>query len=368
MRAVVCVLIAAVGLAAPPALAQPARSEAAFWKAVQARCNATAAKPAGKLGHRIAQDAIDEFYGFGGHEIDSNGRLFHFGLTEAEHQMEDGGAARRAPLGHLGWWRIMKYWRALYGDDAASKLEVRGYGDASTASEGTQVAPLLRASAAQLLREADKVSDPATREILREAALRAAIVDTPWSAAFISYVIREAGVNAKQFIFSNAHRDYIYDAFATSAAELKDPGARDRLYRACPITATEPRRGDLICAQDETALADSGAGAVRERIRSELDASPAARTVRHTHCEVVAYVDKPARKLYSIGGNVYQAVTARKLNLRGNLKFSPVQQGHCGGPGAWTLPRPAGVAPPAPKRADSCSLNDEKWFVLLQLR
>ena len=55
---------------------------------------------------------------------------------------------------------------------------------------------------------------------------------------------------------------------------------------------------------------------VRERIRTELDGSIEARSVRRTHCEVVAHVDKAARKVYTIGGNVSQAVTARKMNLR----------------------------------------------------
>ena len=90
------------------------------------------------------------------------------------------------------------------------------------------------------------------------------------------------------------------------------------------------------------------------------------RSVRRTHCEVVASIDAPARKMYAISGNVYQAVTARKLNLRGDLKFSPAQNGHCGGPGDWTLPPPSFGT--APSRSKKCSLNDEKWFVLLQLR
>ena len=73
--------------------------------------------------------------GFGGHRIDSNGRLFRFGLTEAEHEEDDGGD-RPASVGHLGWWQVMKYWRALFGDDPADKLEVRGYRDASTLTRG----------------------------------------------------------------------------------------------------------------------------------------------------------------------------------------------------------------------------------------
>jgi hypothetical protein len=364
MRASVCALVAAAALAAQPAFAQADRTAAAFWKTVQGTCDATAAKPPGPLGRRIAQVAIDEFTRFGGHQIDSNGRLFHFGRTEAEHGDNDAG--RQARVGHLGWWQVMKYWRALYGSDTADMLEVRGYRDASTLTEETAAAAL-RTSAAQLLRDAERVSDPAEREILREAALRAAIIDTPWSAAFVSYVIRQSGVAANAFRFAGAHRVYIYDAFAASAAEpAKEAG--DRIYRACPLTATRPRVGDLICQHREPALADAGDEAVRERIRAELDGGNGARTVWRTHCEVVAHVDAPARKVYTIGGNVNQAVSARKLNLRRNLKFSAAQQGHCGGAGHWTLPQPAAQTPQASGLAGKCSLNDRKWFVLLQLR
>jgi hypothetical protein len=365
MRTPVCALVAAIGLLAHPAFAQAGPAAVPFWKTVQAACDATAAKPPSELGRRIAQTAIDEFTGFGGHEIDANGRLFHFGLTEAEHEEDDAGD-RPASLGHLGWWRVMKYWRTLYGDnDAADKLEVRGYRDASTSTGETQAAEVLRTDAARLLRLADQAPDPEEREILREAAWRTAIIDTSWSAAFISYVVRQSGVTADAFPFANAHRVYIYDAFATSAAELTNTAGHG-IYRACPL-ATKPRVGDLICAQREPALADSSEEAVRERIRAELAGSADAWTVRRGHCEVVAYVDARARKVYTIGGNVDNAVTVRKMNLRRDLKFS-AQKGGCGGPGHWTLPRPSATPPSAPSHAETCSLNDKKWFVLLQMR
>jgi hypothetical protein len=366
MRALICAIVAAVGLAAHPASAQAGGTAARFWKTVQATCDATATKPPSEFGQRIAQTANDEFALFGGHRIDSSGRLFRFGLTEAKHEEGD-GSARQASLGHLGWWRVMKYWRALYGDDTPDKLEVRGYRDASTSTQDTQAAALFRTTAAQLLRAAEGVSDPAAREILREAAFRAAIIDTPWSAAFISYVIRQSGVADKAFRFANAHRVYIYDAFATSAAELTN-GAGGQLYRACPITTTRPRVGDLICNQREPAFANASDEAVRERIRAELGGGTEARSIRRTHCEVVAYIDAPARKMYVIGGNVLQAVTATKLNLRRDLKFSAAQKADCGGPAQWTLPASAGHPPRASNLTDKCSLSDKKWFVLLQLR
>jgi hypothetical protein len=366
MRAAVCAIVAAIGLAAQPAFAQADRGAAGFWKTVQAKCDATAARPASELGQRIARTAIDEFTSFGGHRIDSNGRLFHFGLTEAEHEEDDGGNPQ-ASLGHLGWWQVMKYWRGLYGDNPGDKLEVRGYHDASILKDETQTAALLRTSAARLLQAAEAESDPATREVLREVAFRAAIIDTSWSAAFVSYVIRQSGAAANAFKFANAHRVYIYDAFAASAAERTNE-AGGRLYRACPLTTTRPRAGDLICQQREPALADASAEAVRERIRSELGGSPDARSIRRTHCEVVAFIDGRARKIYTIGGNVNQAVSARKMNLRRDLKFSAAQKGNCGGGGHWTLPQPAADPPHASDHFEKCSLNDKRWFVLLQLR
>ncbi len=365
MRVLVCAFAAAVAVtAAQPAFAQPGDDAAAFWRAVQARCNATAAQPPSELGKRIAQIAIGEFDRFGGHKIDSDGRIFRFGLTEAEHGEDDGGRSH-ATLGSIGWWQVMKYWRELYGEngDAPGKLEVRGYRDATTATADAQSASLLRTSAAQLLKLADTVADPAEREMLREAAMRAAAVDTSWSAAFVSYVVRKAGVGADAFQFANAHRAYIYDAFAVSGAENSD-STKGGIYRACPLTSTRPRPGDLICQHRERALAGEADAAVLERIRGELAGEAAARTVRRTHCEVVAYVDVPARKVYTIGGNVNQSVSARKLNLRGSLKFSSWQKGRCG-PGSWTLPTASGEPPDGQEK---CSLNDRKWFVLLQLR
>ena len=363
MRLAVCAFVAAIGLA-QPALAQGARA-APFWKTVQATCDATAAKPASALGRRIAQTAIDEFTSFDGHRIDSNGRIFRFGLTEAEHEEDEGGSAE-TNLGHLGWWHVMKYWRAVFDDGPADKLEVRGYRDASTSTDDAHAAQVLRTSAAELLSLAERVSDPEEREILREAAFRAAIVDTSWSAAFISYVVRQSGADVNAFHFANAHRVYIYDAFATSAAEVAGkPDAR--IYRACPL-GTRPRIGDLICSQREPALAEASEEAVRERVLNELDGSPDARSVRRSHCEVVAYVDKGARKIYTIGGNVNQAVSTRKLNLRGDGRISGMQKSSCAGAAQWALPQPLAQTAAAPGPAEKCSLNDKKWFVLLQLR
>ena len=355
MRGFVCAVGVAAALAAHSVLAQtnPAAADA-FWKPVQATCDVTAAKPASELGRRIAQTAIDEFQHFGGHEIDANGELIRFGATAAGSEDEKSGA-RATSLDEAGWRRVMTYWRALYGDDVGPMLEARAHRDGSE---------LLRATPAELYKAIDGVSDPELREILREAILRSAVIDTPWSAAFISYVVRKSGVTANAFQFSNAHRAYIYDAFATSAAEASGK-ADERLYRACPLSATKPRVGDIICNHREPTLGDAGEEAVRERIRAELNGGADKRSIQRTHCEIVAFIDAPASKMYTIGGNVLNGVAARKLNLRQpDLKFSTLQTGRCAGAGRWTLPGSSKTT----DIADECSLNGYKWFVLLQMR
>ena len=49
MRALVCAVVAAIGLAAHPAFAQADRTAAPFWKTVQATCDVTAAKPPARI-------------------------------------------------------------------------------------------------------------------------------------------------------------------------------------------------------------------------------------------------------------------------------------------------------------------------------
>ena len=171
---------------------------------------------------------------------------------------------------------------------------------------------------------------------------------------------------ANAFQFANAHRAYIYDAFAASAAEPANE-AGERLYRACPLAATKPRAGDMVCQQREPSLADASDEAVRERIRAELAGGADARSVRRTHCEVVASIDAGARKMYIIGGNVEQ--------VRHRQEAEPAPRPEVFGGAKGPLRRPGPLDPagtgrprPAHRSRETCSLNDRKWFVLLQLR
>jgi hypothetical protein len=359
--------------------AQPQQNTNAFWPSVQKTCDATAAKAPGNLAKDIAQRALNEHYLVGGHQIDSDGRLFRFGVVEAEQEEDDGGDDK-ARLRNLGWWQVLKYWRSLYGSTAsvANNLEAWGYRGASTMQAGNKALTEddettgVQVDLARLLDIADRVSNDAAKEVLREAAIRASLIDNAWSAAFSSYVVRQAGITEKnKFQQSAAHHNYIYDAFATSLAETRNE-ADAHLYRACPIFNTRPRVGDMVCYQRMPSLAKATDAEVRERVLNEASAKNP-HSVTKTHCDVVVHVDAKAAKTYVVGGNVQQSVTVKKLRLSGgSLKFSKTQSGmQIGdkiGCADWTLPPPSSNIPLAPTFNDKCSLNDKKWFVLLQMR
>jgi hypothetical protein len=116
----------------------------------------------------------------------------------------------------------------------------------------------------------------------------------PWSAAFVSWVMCEAGLgDMRQFQRSIAHRDYIDQAIRTAdgqnlygAYNAFDPGAR-------PI---EP--GDLLC--DVLTSARFQYRTVEDRRRDMGSYAPA-------HCDIVVKV--AADRILVIGGNILGAVT-----------------------------------------------------------
>ena len=103
---------------------------------------------------------------------------------------------------------------------------------------------------------------------------------------------------------------------------------------------------------------------MRDRVLSEANAGQGETSVSRSHCDVVVHIDGKAQKMYVAGGNVQQSVTIKKLRLRRDLKFAENRNG-CGD---WTLPPPSKGTPVGPGLMQSCSLNEKKWFVLLQMR
>lgn len=109
--------------------------------------------------------------------------------------------------------------------------------------------------------------------------------DKPWSAAFISWLMIEAGVPATAFGPSGLHADYL----RAIAAGQDRPGARFALRDA---KSYAPRPGDLICA--------TRAGASLPAFNQIPDGTP-------MHCDIVVAVGDG--HLESIGGNVRNSVS-----------------------------------------------------------
>jgi hypothetical protein len=140
------------------------------------------------------------------------------------------------------------------------------------------------------------------------ALARVAVIDTPWSAAFISWLARQAGLAEDEFVFSEAHVDY---AGAAWQAGVEEAAGRPTRYamRACDLMRTPPRVGDMVCQA-------RGAGAelnTFDKIGEVLATRDTGGDALPMHCDVVVSVD--AAGFDTVGGNVLQSVTRRRLDF-----------------------------------------------------
>lgn len=111
---------------------------------------------------------------------------------------------------------------------------------------------------------------------------------TPWSAAFISWVMCEAG--AEPFRRSWAHRDYVDAAIAAA------DGGAPHLYHARGPEHV-PQVGDLLCAS-------------RDGYRTSIDARRnESGAFGEMHCDLVVAIDAPSGVVLAIGGNVEDGVS-----------------------------------------------------------
>jgi hypothetical protein len=121
----------------------------------------------------------------------------------------------------------------------------------------------------------------------------------PWSAAFVSWTMCEAGLgDLKQFARSIAHRVYI-----DQAIDARDGKAPDAAYEAHDVGEMPVEPGDLLC--------NSRAGIL---YRSLADRRVAMGQSVPAHCDIVVKVE-PERALV-IGGNVLQSVSLTILPMK----------------------------------------------------
>jgi hypothetical protein len=119
----------------------------------------------------------------------------------------------------------------------------------------------------------------------------------PWSAAFISWTLCEAGLTeSSEFRRSINHRTYI-----DQAIHARDNGNGNTAYVAYDIGELEIEPGDLLCS------------ASRHGYRSLQDRRRALGEGARTHCDIVVHVDPGKDRIFGIGGNVLGRVSLKLI-------------------------------------------------------
>ena len=290
-------------------------------------CAATAGRDPADARIRIAIDEARRQHRLFGHQtIGPDGNLLRVGYHEGEWARPRGESVP-------AWQRVAQFWEAV---PSAEALGV-------TTSAG-------RVPLAEAVADAAAEAGPAELAA-RESTLRAAMMDTPWSAAFISHLMKTAGFTPSEFAFSDSHADYVRAALAASAAEAAG-GEAGHAFRACDAATTPPRAGDLLCATRA-----STAGTVEfAALRDAMDARPAGFPM---HCDLVVRADEGGDgALETIGGNVVNSVTLSRMRLDASKVLSDAYLAGAG-------PR-RDCATDEPQCRDHFSRRP--WLVLLQFR
>jgi hypothetical protein len=231
--------------------------------------------------------------------ITDDGRLANVRVSEAEaYPLADGSTP--------AWRRVVDYWR------------------------GSGLLP----SAAGRPGAADcAVATPMSAS---SSACRAFIIDTPWSATFVSWVLVTSGVPG--FRASPSHFDFLRDAYRRE----------DSPFRMVDPRAEAPAPGDLLCfSRAASVLGPDGFLAF---LRGHPEGALA------MHCDIVVENAAATGRLYTVSGNVLQGVSLRILDVN--------QQGLL-----WNLPqRSSGDVACQPEVPTACSFNRQDWVALLKLK
>ncbi len=119
----------------------------------------------------------------------------------------------------------------------------------------------------------------------------------PWSAAFVSWVMCEAGLGeASQFRRAVAHHVYIDQAIRARGA-----GAPSAAFAAYEVGDAPVVPGDLLCSARRPAYRS-----IAER-RRQLGVGA------RTHCDIVVKVEPSRSRILAVGGNVRGAVSLKLL-------------------------------------------------------
>jgi hypothetical protein len=132
----------------------------------------------------------------------------------------------------------------------------------------------------------------------------------PWSAAFVSWVMCEAGLgDMNQFARDISHRVYIDQAIGA-----RDGVAPDAAFVAHDAGEAEIQPGDLLC----NGRGSASYRTLADRRRDTGEYAP-------LHCDIVVRVDADGALFHLIGGNVLNSVTLTILpGVRDGEHLRPV--------------------------------------------
>lgn len=191
--------------------------------------------------------------------------------------------------------------------------------------------------------------------VLNDAVTRAQIVDTPWSGAFISYLMRTAGFAEDEFHLADGHIRYIKAAYVTQP---------DGAFRVLNPLTTPLRVGDLLCYVREGRRVFGAAGFEQWLAEHATDEQSL-----KMHCDIVVGVrtSRDHHRAYAVGGNVVQAVIMRELtlNARGALSASHALPARAG---SWLVDALGEDDTPscALNTLNQCDMNRQDWVAVLR--
>ncbi len=253
--------------------------------------------------------------------IDRQGRLASATVMEAERDRLADGSTE-------AWQRVVLYWRA----------------------SGT-----LYALADDGITGASSCMYPETsRQFASDC--RAFLLDNPWSAAFVSYVMMQAHVTG--FRPSPRHIDYVRDAWragnGSSPYVFSDPATQ------------KPAPGDLLCFARDRSSTTYGYQRLAAMMDSGSDAS------LQMHCDIVVAVDPRLRTLAAIGGNVLNGVTMRKMTLDAQayliLPPAPAPRAAVANAVQGDMDSGTDTGACSPQNEGACNFNRQNWSALLKLK
>lgn len=115
--------------------------------------------------------------------------------------------------------------------------------------------------------------------------------DTPWSAAAISFFVRNAGGAYSRFGFAAAHSKFIYQAI--KAREKKDANEPFWGFR---LHEVRPQIGDIVARDNPQYLPQ-----ITYEIASKIESY-------RSHTDLIVHIDSAQRRAIAIGGNVSDSV------------------------------------------------------------